>query len=85
MSANLITEHQVRFNFKGKSVRWSYDEWRELLSDCKSRLAPGGRLRLELNPGHNTNYLYRPDKLADCLRGFPGAPTQHRKILTVAV
>jgi hypothetical protein len=71
MSANLITGHQVRFNFKGKSVRWSYDEWRDFLFDCKSGLAPGGRVRLALNPGHNTDYPYRPDELADRLRGFP--------------
>lgn len=83
---NLITGHQVRFNFKGKDERWNYDEWRYFLSDCKSRLAPGGRVRLELNPGHNADYRYMPEEIVDRLREFPGASIpENRRILTVAV
>jgi len=74
---NLITGFEVRFNWKIKRKsrldRWAYDEWSYFLDDCRSKLAPGGRMRLELNAGKDASYRFLPEDIATRLRGVAGA------------
>jgi cyclopropane fatty-acyl-phospholipid synthase-like methyltransferase len=82
---NLITGFEVRFNWKNKRERWTCDEWRYFLNDGRARLAPGGRMRLELNPGKATSYKFLPEETVTRLREVPGVtiPT-NKKTITVA-
>ncbi|MGI8740269.1 MAG: class I SAM-dependent methyltransferase [Gammaproteobacteria bacterium] len=83
---NLITGFQVRFNWKTKRERWTHEEWSYFLNDCRSRLATGGRMRLQLNSGKDARYRYLPEETVTRLREVPGAtiPADKRTITVAA-
>lgn len=82
---NLITGFEVRFNWKNKRERWAFDEWRYFINDCRSRLAPGGRMRLQLNPGKDASYKFLPEETAGRLRAVEGITIPvNKSTLTVA-
>jgi SAM-dependent methyltransferase len=81
---NLITGFEVRFNWKKERERWTYEEWQYFVADCRSRLALGGQMRLELNPGKDTSYKFLREETAERLRRFSWITVfADKKILTV--
>lgn len=46
---DLINAHKICFNDHGKPTEWNVPEWKFFVDDARDRLAPGGRLILELN------------------------------------
>lgn len=83
---DLITAFQVRFNYKGPRDRWTRDEWLYFVNDCRSRLAPGGRLRFQLNPENTASRedMYLSDEIAGGLRAIPGAHIpENKRFITV--
>ncbi len=82
---DVITGHQVWFNWTGRKEPWSADEWAYFLDDCRSQLAPEGRMRFELNPGRNEEDRYLSEETAEALCRYPGAMlSDDRRVLTVA-
>lgn len=85
MQFDLITAHLVRFNWIDRGQGWTFKEWRYFLDDCRSRLAPSGRIRLVLNRGKNPAYDYLPEETARSLREYPNATlSKDKKILTIS-
>lgn len=84
-SFDLITAYMIFFNWSGREEGWDEKEWTYFLDDCCSRLNPGGCIRLELNPGRQSDrYRYLPDETADILRKYPGASVNKNKsVITV--
>jgi SAM-dependent methyltransferase len=81
---NLITGFQVRFNWINDEERWGFEEWHYFLDDCRSRLAPGGRVHLELNPGKTEDYRFLPEETTKRLRELQGVSIPaDKKTLTV--
>jgi SAM-dependent methyltransferase len=73
MQLDVITGHQVWFNWTGRADPWSNDEWKYFLDDCRSRLASGGHIRFELNPGRDKICRFLTEDTAGFLRQYPGA------------
>jgi len=84
---DLITGFMIWFNWSGRTDSWGVEEWVFFLDDCKTRLNPGGRIWLELNPGRNKDrYLFLTDETAAGLREYPGARVaQDKSLVTVTM
>jgi SAM-dependent methyltransferase len=77
---DLVTSYMSYFNFYFEDNRaraWTADEWKFLFDDLRSRLNPGGRVRIELNrggfylpPGDRDVYL--TDVTAAAMAKVPG-------------
>ncbi len=69
---DLITAFDVCFTFAGQASPWETPEWEYFLNDCRTRVRPGGTIRLELNRGKCLDYQYMSDQTARDLRQSRG-------------
>lgn len=85
---DIITGYMVQFNWSkasesdsGKEEYWNFDSWRYLIDDCKSNLVPSGRIRFELNKGHQAEFMWLPDDVAAGIRKYANATIPQSKWL----
>jgi SAM-dependent methyltransferase len=78
---DLITAYMICFNRLGQPDPWSAEEWEGFLDECRSHLAPGGRIRLEMNPDKRDDYKYLSDETAVRLRKYAGATVSQDKVI----
>ncbi len=91
-SNDLITSYMSYFNFYFEDNRaraWSADEWRFFFDHMRTRLNPGGRVRIELNRGgfylpDDERGVYLTDATAAGPAGVPGITiTAIRNVITL--
>ncbi len=83
---DVITGHQVWFNWTGRAEPWGGDEWKYFLDDCRLRMTDGGRMRFELNPGRRSASRFLTKETAQSLRRYPGATlSDDKRVLSIAV